>query len=254
MIQNTRPSVEELFHLLQKTSLPTVLVEGKDDIIFYRKIEEELREFGVDILPAGNKDAVLELKEKLSEVELDVEIVYVVDKDLWIHEEGEVSQIPEGVVTTDGYSIENDLYRDGDLESLLDHGELKIFSDERTLFVRWYALAMARQLSCSLSGFRDHPTKILDCPKYYAEQMELNEGEAYPEELAQTIGDNYSKYLRGKSLLALLQRQVSRKGRGVKFSNKQLMAICAAKQGPYYQRLASSISDALKKEDSDPMK
>lgn len=60
-----RPSVDELFALLKKTTIPTILVEGKDDIIIYRRIEDDLDDIGVDMLPAGNKGSVLELREKI---------------------------------------------------------------------------------------------------------------------------------------------------------------------------------------------
>ena len=34
--------INELFATLKNSSIPTVLVEGNDDMIFYRRVEEEL--------------------------------------------------------------------------------------------------------------------------------------------------------------------------------------------------------------------
>lgn len=63
--KKTRPTVNEIYELLKRSSLPTVLVEGKDDIIFYRGIEFELSCFNIDMLPAGNKSSVSEFKSKI---------------------------------------------------------------------------------------------------------------------------------------------------------------------------------------------
>lgn len=58
--ERTTLTVDEIFETLKRTSLPTVLVEGKDDIIFYRAIEKDLKEFGVDMLPRGIRGRCLE--------------------------------------------------------------------------------------------------------------------------------------------------------------------------------------------------
>lgn len=239
------PTADELYALLKRTSLPTVLVEGKDDIIFYRKIEEDLRNLGVDMLPAGNKGAVLELLRRISENPVSSPMVFVVDKDLWVHNHLGNGEIPSEVITTQGYSIENDLYLDGDLESLLSVDEREVFREELGRFVYWYALAVARQLRGEHSAFRTHPGKILDDEEHYSSEIALSEGEAYPEEFLDVISNNYSSILRGKSLFALLVRELSSKRREVKFSVKQLMEIGAARRGDNYQQMSRSIQEAL---------
>jgi len=238
------PTADELYALLKRTSLPTVLVEGKDDIIFYRKIEEDLRSLGVDMLPAGNKGAVLELLRRISENPVPTPMVFVVDKDLWVHHVND-GEKPDAVITTQGYSIENDLYLDGELESLLSMEERRVFREELDKFVYWYALAVARKLQGSDSTFRTHPGKILDDEEHYASEIALSEGEAYPEEFLDVIKNNYSSLLRGKSLFALLVRELSSKRREVKFSVKQLMEIGAARRGGNYQQMSRSIQEAL---------
>ncbi|HBN8398299.1 DUF4435 domain-containing protein [Pseudomonas aeruginosa] len=239
------PTADELYALLKRTSLPTVLVEGKDDIIFYRKIEEDLRGLGVDMLPAGNKGAVLELHRRISENPVASPMIFVVDKDLWVHDHVGGGEKPDEVITTQGYSIENDLYMDGDLESLLSVAEQQVFREELSKFVYWYALAVSRSLRGTESAFRTHPGKILDDEEHYASEIALSEDEAYPEELLAVIRDNYAGLLRGKSLFALLVRGLSSKRREVKFSVKQLMEIGAARRGDNYQRMSRSIQEAL---------
>lgn len=237
-----RPTPDELYELLKRSSLPTVLVEGKNDIIFYRKVEEELQELGVDMLPAGNKDAVLEVRRRIREDPISAPIVFVVDKDLWVHSEApEVPDISD-VITTEGYSVENDLFIDGELTALLSADEKLAFETELRKFLRWYALAVHRTLNGNSSAFRTHPGKILDDALHYAECLKLESNEAYPERFLDFLLENYPKLLRGKSLFALLHRQLSRKKRKTKFGESQLMEIGAARMGPNFQRIKQLVS------------
>jgi hypothetical protein len=240
-----RPTVEELFELLKRTTLPTILVEGKDDIIFYRKIEEALSNYHVDVLPAGNKQSVLKLMELLKGYQSAAQFVYVVDKDLWVHQAPEGLEAEVNLITTDGYSIENDLFWDGELEGLLHKGERAIFMAEIEKFCEWYALAVQRTLSGEEGSFRTHPGKILDDPDFFKSATERKEGESAPTELYQLLTANYKTLLRGKSLIAILHRQLCKDGRDVKFSGKQLMAFGGARQGEKFHRLKSLIEKAF---------
>jgi len=242
-----RPTVDELFELLKKTSLPTVLVEGKDDIIFYRAVEEELSEFGVDMLPAGNKDAVLDLQQRIIRNPVPSPMIFVVDNDLWVHLPPTNMEHMRGVITTDGYSIENDLFSDGDLESLLSADEASRFAADLSKFAKWYALSVCRKLNGDDSAFRTHPGKVLDDDAFYNDEVKLKPSESFPETLFNEIVSNYVRVLRGKSLFALLLRQLSSKRRKVKFSDKQLMAFGASRKGPNFRRICSAVRDTLEK-------
>ena len=243
--EKARPTVEELFETLKRTSLPTVLVEGIDDIIFYRKVEEDLKEFDVDMLPAGNKGAVLDLHKKLMENPVSAPMIFIVDNDLWVHAPPEDIQDLQRLVLTTGYSVENDLFIDGELENLLTEGELSKFKKELYDFTRWYALAVHRHLNGEPSTFRTHPNHILDDQTTYTEQTTLKEGEIYPLDLFNEIFKSYGKLLRGKSLFALLIRELSAKKRNPKFGSKQLMAIGAARKGDNFKRIKSEIKQHL---------
>ncbi|MCO7487341.1 DUF4435 domain-containing protein [Stenotrophomonas maltophilia] len=238
-------TIEELEAMLRKTSLPTVLVEGRDDIIFYRSIEEGLQDIGVDMLPAGNKDFVLSLRERLSSGDLKSTVVFIVDKDLWVYPEFSPGRKYEDVIQTSGYSIENDIFEDGGIMELMSATERADFLRELELFVAWYALAIDRRKRGLESPFRSHPGKILDDRAHYAEETALVEGEVYPEELRGLILREYGRLLRGKSLFALLVRVLSSKRRDVKFSVKQLMAIGASRRGDSYARISGEIRQKI---------
>lgn len=241
----SRPTVDELFEILKRTSLPTVLVEGKHDIIFYRKIEDDLREFGIDMLPAGNKDAVLRLHEKIKQTPVKSPTIFIVDNDLWVHKPPENAKDIESIITTNGYSIENDLYIDGELEDLLSPDEKTNFKNEIYKFTKWYALSIEKVLNGTNASFRTHPGKILDDNDFYEKELTLETNEDYPEQLFEKIISDYKKILRGKSLFAILTRQLSEKTRKVKFSSMHLMELGASKKGANYCRICESIRNSL---------
>lgn len=241
--EKSRPTVDELFELLKRTGLPTVLVEGKDDIIFYRRVEEGLSELGLDILPAGNKHAVLQLRDKLYDQPIKKTIIFIVDNDLWVHSGQEIGDAR--LLTTEGYSIENDIFLDGELWNLLDKNEQSKFEAELKRFIRWYALAVSRQLRGLACEFRAHPTKILEDPEFYEQQLRLLDDEAYPDELYREISSNYQKLLRGKSLFGLLLRQLSGAHRKTKFGAHQLLEIGAARKGSRYDRICALVQAAF---------
>lgn len=239
--EKPRPTVEELVALIERSSLPTVLVEGKDDIIFYRSIEEDLTDLGIDMLPAGNKDYVLQVREKLACAKLRAPVVFVVDKDLWVYPEFSMEPAHQGVVLTGGYSIENDVFEDGGIIDLMYKDERANFLIELERFVFWYALAVDRKRRGADGGFRQHPGRILDDKTYYQTQTVLEEGEVYPEEFRARIFDSYGNLLRGKSLFGLVSRIFSAPARPTKLSVKQLMEIGARRKGPKLLDLANSI-------------
>lgn len=242
---SARPTVDELFELLKRTSLPTVLVEGKNDIIFYRAVEEDLRDIGVDMLPAGNKGAVLEIRRRLQGQKISAPVAFIVDNDIWVHTGVPDEVCKPDIVTTVGYSIENDLFIDGDLISLLTAEEKRHFLADIERFARWYALAIQRHMANAKSEFRTHPGKVLDDKDYYEDRILLSDNESYPSELFDTIISEFGLYLRGKSLFAILHRQLSRGGRDVKFSEKQLMAFGASRKGDNFQRMQELVRAAV---------
>lgn len=250
--KNPRPTVDEIYELLKRTSIPTVLVEGKDDIIFYRAVEEELHDLEVDMLPAGNKDAVLELRRKLKETPISAPIAFVVDNDIWVYPTANRPDDIDDLITTAGYSIENDLFLDGELENLLDRKEMEEFKTELKKFSRWYALSVNRNIEGIPSSFRLNVGKVLDDDSFYSMETTLSEGETYPESLYASILENYGALLRGKSLFALIHRRLSARNRSAKFGTRQLMAIGASRKGVHFQRIHTSVRKSLEKISNTP--
>lgn len=247
----TQLTEEELLATLKHSSIPTVLVEGENDIIFYRRIEDDFSETGLSMLPAGNKHAVLNIKKKIeiSPTEFKIPIAYIVDQDTWINF-GIPSNI-ENIITTRGYSIENDLFEDGEIYDLLTQNEKVNFNQEKEKFIYWYSLTLNRNINNSIKSdgssyvYQLHPGKVLDDEIFFQTETSLKANEDYPQTLHDDISDNWILKLRGKSLLSLLVRQLSRKKRKVKYSLEVLMDISASKKGSNYQRIVNQLKEKL---------
>ncbi|WP_308538763.1 DUF4435 domain-containing protein [uncultured Pantoea sp.] len=238
-----RPTIDELYALLKNTTIPTILVEGKDDIVFYRRIENDLEDIGIDMLPAGNKWTVLELRERIKSEPINAPIAFVVDKDLWVY--FGCNEDLSDVITTDGYSIENDIFIDGEILNLMSNDEIDRFNEELRKFLHWYALTLARSQKGMDVSFRETPHKVLNDSEFYQTAIQLSAEEQYPEEFFEMIHGQYGKLLRGKSLFSLIVRQLSHPDRRTKFGVNQLMEVGAARKGERYAMIRDKIRQAI---------
>ena len=59
-------STEEAIAVIKKSSLPTVVIEGADDAIVYRKIED-IGDGFVSLLPVGGRENVLAIFNRKAE-------------------------------------------------------------------------------------------------------------------------------------------------------------------------------------------
>lgn len=213
MANSNFPSVAEIISALEHSDLPTVIVEGSDDIIIYRQLESQIN--GVDVMPVGGRNAVLEIFcEKLTNPKLQSKrIAFIADKDIWV-----TTGIPHEyqhdiLIFTNGYSIENDVFIDYGCEKILEAEEAIIknqFLAERDKFIQWYAMALQATLNGqNLSEERQisrGPNEVLG--QKYQDFIALRPNENHPPQLEQTLKENYTLQLRGKSLLSLFRRHL----------------------------------------------
>lgn len=239
--QKTEPTIEELISTLNHSSLPTLVIEGKDDLIIFRRLEEQSENLSLSVLPVGGRNNVLALFDRLSEIRSNAQIAFVADLDLWVF-----SQIPpqyqsDKLIFTNGYSIENDAFRDANCISLLLDQEKQTFLQEVNIFVEWFALTVSRS-----PNFREldvHPNRILDDDNERTRLMTTNADEDYPTALRDSIIADYSKYLRGKSLFDLFQRQM--RNRNVRHNRRSIMEIAAVSPGKYINSLFTRARDLI---------
>jgi hypothetical protein len=238
-----QPTLTEFLATLSRSSLPSVIVEGSDDIIVYRRLETIYSDLNVSVFPVGGRDNLILAFENIQEDERSCGRVFIADKDTWV-----ISGVPDkynvkNFLTTDGYSIENDLMRDGKWTALLTSSEKMKFEDELSLFVYWYSLALKRHLDGDGEVITHHPDNVFT---NYSNLTTLREGEVFPDALKDFIAQNSFRMVRGKSLVALLMRQLSYSGRSVKHHHKSLMEVAAAMPGEFVGALFARVGDELK--------
>lgn len=237
-------TTDEVVSLLKRTSLPTIIVEGCDDMIVYRAIEEKLAHLGVSMLPVGGRGKVLDVFKRNNEIPKSVRVAFIADKDLWASIGIPAEYVADQLIFTEGYSIENDVFLDGELWKILKGNEPQKFEAELSEFIEWYALAINRTINGDSETISLHPDHVL-CPKQRPDLIKLKEGEEYPEALREKVRNEYKKLVRGKSLISLLLRNVNYKGREPRHTDKALLESVAIRPGPLLQRITAAVEAAI---------
>lgn len=238
-------STTELISIINRTRLPTVVVEGADDIIAYRQIESDLRDHMVSVLPAGGREKVLEIFNRRSEISSSKSISFIVDQDLWVFRGIPDKYSDNLLVVTDGYSIENDLLRDFDFFDFMTDSEKESFFAELDKYLSWYALAVGR--CCDEqegAALKIHPEHLFK-PETYQSMCALTEGESFPTELRETIRNEFLRFVRGKSLVQLFCRSLSYNGRAVRYNHRQLIDIAARSRGNHLNAIFERVRGVL---------
>ena len=117
--------VNEVVNTLSRSDEPTIIVEGGHDREIYEKIQDLLGKPLIDPLPVGGKDNLLAIYERREEFSSKVPVAFMADPDMWVLEDPHnMLKKYQDIIWTTGYSIENDLYADGDPISLIPPTEL----------------------------------------------------------------------------------------------------------------------------------
>ena len=82
-MSRTPPTVDELVETLRRSSLPTLLVEGRDDMVVYRWLESTDCEEPVDVLQCGGRSRLLKVYERRNEFAR-LRCVFLADSDMWL--------------------------------------------------------------------------------------------------------------------------------------------------------------------------
>lgn len=242
---DTEPTLDEWVATLKNSQLPAVITEGKTDYHVYRRFEARLAAQGVSFFPVGGRDVVLRLFKRRAEFS-QIKSVFVIDRDLWTFTGTPAHYKHPCIIETEGYSVENDAYRDGDMESLLLPSERSVFSYRLESLLRWYAFAVNSTLSGSPKPINVSNHRVLGnggelCPIY---QAEIGFAEPSAKHLADLRAE-YARLLRGKNLLDLVVALLNAPTRVIKHSRGSLLEQAAARPGPLLNRLESDIRAAL---------
>jgi hypothetical protein len=155
-------SVDEIISSLQHSKIPTVIIEGRDDTIVYRFMEELFFDIELSVMPAGGKPNVLEIFRRRHEMPNIHSIAFIVDRDCWIFSGVPSEYVCDNLFLTHGYSVENDVFLDGNLKELMSRSEKNKFESEIEIFLKWYAVAIMRQLESGSEKLDVHANTLLD--------------------------------------------------------------------------------------------
>ena len=241
------PTVDELVSALRRSHLPTVVVEGVDDMYIYRWVESRLSNQTADVLSAGGRETLLAVYLRRDEFP-NLPVAFVADRDMWLF-----SEIPANypdVIWTQGYSIENDLYFGAKLEDLLDADEAIQHEQILHSVIEWFAFEVEEHLEGRVAEVARHCNEIVPLGKTERDQdFCARRGFRAPNhELIQQIINAYQLQLRGKLLFQLLSRFLSASNRRVKHSILGLHEIASKKTNPHplMNRLISEIEERLR--------
>lgn len=217
-------TVDEIVDTLKRSSLTTVLVEGKDDVLLYRWMENEIGITNASFFPCGGRDKLLQVFGRRNEFS-NLKTIFVADKDAYVY-----INPPEDlneIIWTNGYSIENDLY-ERKIETLLDNDEKSMFLKSLNSFIDYYAFEIENFLEGKSYCFRNHPQHII-CETKNEVKREFLESINFKDpkkEIKQDLEERYDVLIRGKSLFALLTRILSKQSRQIKHSKMSLLEHC----------------------------
>jgi hypothetical protein len=122
---------------------------------------------------------------------------------------------------------------------MMSIAESSCFREDLNRFVEWYALALNRAVEGRASNLKTHPNEILDNPERFGQMTAREVGEAYPDALREAILQDYQRMVRGRSLVQLLLRQLSRPGRPARHNYNSLLETWVAAKGPLFSAICN---------------
>ena len=240
------PTVDELVAVLRRSDLPTVLVEGQEDIRIYRWVEERLGSRTANVLPTGGRPNLLSVYERRKEFS-NLPVAFVADRDMWLF-----SGIPteyDGVIWTEGYSVENDLYVDAELEKLLEPEEVQEHQQLLNAIVEWFAFEVDEYLAGRHFEVNIHCNRIVPLGlTEIDEDFRKSRGFRPPGEgTRRRIRTEYQLQLRGKQLYQLLERILNARNRGTRYNISSLreIAVKLPESHPLMNRLIQEIERTI---------
>jgi len=239
-------TVNDWVTMLRRSYLPTVIVEGKDDLQIYQWVERHIGIQNANVLPVGGKKVLLSVYKRRNEF-AHLPVAFVADKDLWLF-----SGIPPdypSIIWTHGYSIENDLYADAQLENLLNCDEAAKHGQVLDSIIEWFAFEVEEHLTGKEAHVNTHCNEIVPIGETAIDQaFRARRGFRQPNaHLYQQIKDAYELQLRGKTLFEILIRFLNAPGRGTSYNFSTLYEIATKRtfSHPLVNRLLGEIKRTI---------
>lgn len=204
-----------------------VVVEGVDDIVVYRNLITLYKAKGIKVLAAGGRTKVLEVFDELKGTPHLDKAIFIVDQDSWIFSGIPTEYQHERIICTSGYSIENDVYLDKQIEIIMQAtGVYSSFQTDLHIYLNWFSLAITR--FCTNGNDNSemlnlHPEAFFKCSNTTQKYCTLNSGEVFPQQTYNDLLINYGLKFRGKCLLPLAIRALGKRPHQPKYNSNTIM-------------------------------
>lgn len=205
--------VTELIAILRNSQKPNIVVEGRDDVIIYRELVNRFGILDIDFHASGGREKLFKLYKRRSEFG-HIPVAFIADQDMWLFSGIEPGY--EDVIWTNGYSIENDLYSDADMERLLDDNDTAEHQQILDSISTWFAFAVEEYLAGNSPELDLHCDEIVPRGKTELDvDFCTRHGFRVPDPVrVQQIRSAYQLLMRGKQLFQLLVRFLSKPAHG----------------------------------------
>lgn len=253
MLTTNPTKVKEFVNYLSKSSLPTILVEGKDDMRIYNWIKEYFDDHRtVSVMAVGCRSKLLAVYDRRAMFR-HLPVAFVADRDL-----DYLLELPsdryEDVVWTEGYSIENDLYAGGEsvLEKLLNQDERCQYKQILETLIEWFAFEV-EEFSCGRYAKVNRKLKDIVAKGQTQMNDDFRECRGFcppNKAIYQQISGAYQLRLRGKFLFQILHRILTGDSRDPSYNLFSLyeMAFKLPNPHPWKDRLIQEIEKTLDKQ------
>lgn len=244
----------EIVNVLKRSFMPTLVIEGNDDLYIYHWLKKQLDVPLVSLLPCGGRQTLFKVFNRRDEF-LNSKVIFIADQDLY-----RFTGIPknkEKIVFTSGYCIENDVYLGSNICSFLDDEDIQSHEALLDIITKWFSFEIEKyldslneekQVDLSLSKHINEisPRNLNSICPNFANKISYKEPST---EVLEIVRKDLFLNLRGKQLFQMLSRFLSNKGRFSTFTDKNLIEI-ALKQGnnPFISELTGNISSGLKQQ------
>jgi Protein of unknown function (DUF4435) len=230
-------TADEIIASIRTSTLPTVFVEGKDDMSVYRQIEKLFGTRKVNFFPCGGRTTLLEIFHRRNELS-NITSLFIADKDMWV-----LTSVPSefsDIHFTHGYSLENDLYIDGQhiIDGLLDEEELIIKRETLNSLIEWFSYEADLYLSGQVADNKFAAITILNdkimpigANSFSTSFLSDRNFQTPNTNTYQDIATNYKVKLRGKFIFQTYLRifvhfRKKKDTHAVVFSDAQLFELC----------------------------
>lgn len=232
-MRNNNPlTADVIIATLNRSSLKTVLIEGKDDLQIYRNIESELDIFDLDILPCGGRKTLLKVYRRKNELKSNP--LFICDSDLWIFI-NKPSDLNSDLIATVGYSIENELYQDGKryIDPLLTIDERTNFNTLLHNVCEWFAYEVEKFMNnnaydCEFSEVSLLNEEVISKGQFtfLRDFLDKRNFISPDDKIKNDIISNFSLKLRGKFIFQIYEKIFKERKKGsVKYNRDTLFDL-----------------------------